>query len=135
MPNGFHGASDEWKRLEEPLLKLDPKIDQFARQHGLSLTKNYHNWPERSLVLTDGGIRRLIQIYLESEKTLKLNIWLCVSEDRGSERFWKRQFLLKDAPVEEISIHVESLLQEALNTVLSWKTSDLDFATKLTPRP
>jgi hypothetical protein len=129
MPNGFHGGPDEWRRLEGPLLTLDAKIEQFARTHGLSLSKNYHGWPERSLVLTDGYIRRLIQIYLESEKTLTLNIWLCVSEDRGSERFWKRKFLRRDAPAGEISTNIENLLQQALAMVCGWKDSDLELAT------
>ena len=69
--------------------------------------------------LMEGTVSRLIQIYLASDNTLTPNVWLCVSEDRGNKRFWKKQFLRKHA-----------LAQEIL-TDQSWKGTDLEFATKL----
>jgi hypothetical protein len=131
MPNGFHGAPDEWRRIELPLLSLDPQIEQFATEHRLTLSRNYHSWPERSLVSMDGSLRRLIQIYLESEDALTVNVWVCVSEDRGSARFWKKQFLRKDVPAKDMSVNFLSVLQEALELVRSWSSSDLEFAAEL----
>ncbi|HKE08665.1 MAG TPA: hypothetical protein VKB48_12605 [Candidatus Acidoferrum sp.] len=116
--------------MEIPLLKLDPEIKQFARTQSIS-SKNYHDCPERSLVLMEGTVSRLIHIYLESEKTLTLNVWLCASEERGNEPFWKKQFLRKDALAEQILTDIKSLLQEVLNVAQSWKGTNLEFATKL----
>ena len=131
MPNGFHGSREEWARMERPLLKIDAQLIEFASRQGLSLTKNYHNWPERSLISVNGNLRRLVQIYLESEKKLTLNLWICMSEDRGKERYWKNQFLRKAVPSEEIETNLSSLLIEALEIAGSWTSSDLEFVTKL----
>jgi hypothetical protein len=76
----------------------------------------------------EGTVSRLIQIYLESEKTLTPNVWLCTSEDRGNKRFWKKQFLRKDALAEEILTDIKSLLHEALDIAQSWKGTELEFA-------
>ena len=63
MPNGFQDSELEWQRIEAPLLRVDPILDAFASAHGLGISKNYHNHPERSLTWgTD--LRRLIQLYL-----------------------------------------------------------------------
>lgn len=91
MPNGFHGPEAEWKRLETPLLRIDEVLTSFAKGHGLTVSANYHNWPERSLVSTSKGLRKLIQIHLEDEGHLTLTFWMCASEDRGKARFWKQQ--------------------------------------------
>ena len=104
---------------------------QFGKKHNLSLSKNYCDWPERSLVLMEGTVSRLIQIYLASDNTLTPNVWLCVSEDRGNKRFWKKQFLRKDALAEEILTDIKSLLQEALNVAQSWKRYRPEIRTKL----
>src|SRR2546430_16910392 len=93
MPNGHHhGSEEEWNRLEAPFREIDPAVQAFARRHGLRLTTDYHDWPERSL-RWGGDIERLIQIYLHDEQRLTWNLWLCASQDRGRERFWKTQFL------------------------------------------
>jgi hypothetical protein len=135
MPNGFHGSREEWVRMETPLLRIDGLLAEFAMERGLSLTKNYHSWPERSLVSTERNIRRLIQIYLENEEKLTLALWICVSEDRGNERFWKKHFLRKDAPSGEIENHLPSLLLEALEIARSWTSDDLEFAAKIKRHP
>jgi hypothetical protein len=49
MPNGFHGSEEEWERIEAPLRTIDAGIAAFAERNGLIGSKNYHNWPERSL--------------------------------------------------------------------------------------
>ena len=130
MPNGFHGSNHDWDRMESPLLKIDAMLTFFAILHGLTRSANYHNWPERSLVWSSDGIRRLIQIYLE-EKSLTLNFWISASEDRGSERFWKRQFLRSVVPLHESERDLSQLLSNARKTLNTWSSSDLEFATRL----
>jgi len=135
MPNGFHGSREEWARMEMPFLKIDAQLAEFALESGFSLTKNYHGWPERSLVSTEGNLHRLIQIYLENEEKLTLNLWICVSEDRGNERFWKKHTLRKDVPAKEIENDLSTLLKEALEIARSWTSGDLKFATKIKRHP
>jgi len=125
MPNGHHGSEEEWKRLEGPLRDLDAPIDAFARRHGLTVSRNYHNWPERSL-RSGTDPESLIQIYLTDEGRLTWNLWLCASQDRGRQRFWKKQFLRRDVPMSEIGPVIDELLNEALRTISSWRSEDLE---------
>jgi hypothetical protein len=117
--------------MEAPFLRIDAALDSFSTLHNLTRRGNYHNWPERSLIWSSDGIERLIQIYLEDEKILTVNFWICASEDRGSERFWKHQLLRKAVPVEEIERDLNQLLSYAKETLDTWSGSDLEFATKL----
>jgi hypothetical protein len=96
MPNGFTGSQEEWERLEAPLRAVDGLLETYAARHGLSLRKNYHNWPERSL-LREAGVRRLIQIYLGEEKK-SWNLWICASRTVEGRRYWKRALLLEQVP-------------------------------------
>jgi hypothetical protein len=130
MPNGFRGTDEAWARLEAPLLVLDPVLETFAREHDLSLARNYHNWPERSLKW-GAPIERLIQIYLEDDTALTWNVWLCASEDRGAARYWKRAFLRQAVLIDEIERALPGLLEEALAQVNTWSQEQLEFATKL----
>jgi hypothetical protein len=135
MPNGYQGEPQELVRLELPLIKLDARLAKFAREHHLSLSKNHRGDPERSLESSEAGLRRLIQIYIEDEHKLTFNVWICVSEDRGDERFWKRQFLLEAAPAQKIDDELDSLLGKAFEIAQSWSSNDLEFATKITRHP
>jgi hypothetical protein len=126
MPNGFHGPNAEWERIESPLLKLDARLEAFAISSGMSLSKNYHNWPERSLE-RNARIRRLIQIYLADEKRMVFNLWICASQGK----FWKNEFILKEQPIGKISENLEELLTKAKERLDSWQESDL----KPVPRP
>jgi len=130
MPNGHHGADEEWKRLEAPLREVDGAIEAFANRHGIPIGRNYHNWPERSL-RWGSDLERLIQIYLQDEQRLTWNLWLCVSQDRGRQRFWKRQFLRQDVSMGDISPVIDSLLEEAFRVVSTWRAEDLEVVAKL----
>jgi hypothetical protein len=130
MPNGHHGSGEEWKRLESPLGDIDAAVEAFARRHGMAIGRNYHSWPERSL-RWGSDPERLIQIYLDDEAHLTWNLWLCASQDRGRQRFWKRQFLRQNIPMGELSPDIEHLLEEAFLTVNSWRLEDLEPATTL----
>lgn len=126
MPNGFHGSPESWDRIEGPLRALDPTLEAFAHEHGMSLGRNHHGWPERSL-RWGRPVGRLIQIYLDDEERLTWNVWLCASEDRPSGRRWRREFLRKAVPIEEISGDLGTLLDEARRLVEGWSPRDLEL--------
>ncbi|MGI9657729.1 MAG: hypothetical protein ACR2OD_02380 [Gaiellaceae bacterium] len=73
MPNGFHASEHEvWERLEAPLRRLDGEIDAFAGRNAMSVVRNYHNWPHRSLQWTD-DLKRAIEITLTTDAALAEN--------------------------------------------------------------
>jgi hypothetical protein len=121
MPNGFQGSELEW------LLRVDSALEMFASAHELTFSKNYHNHPERSITW-GAGLRRLIQLYLADSKLLTFNMWLCASQDRGSSRYWKQEFLLKEQSIETFFGTLPSLLDEAYRKVDSWTAEDLERA-------
>ena len=127
MPNGFFGPQDEWKRMEAPLLEIDEVLTVFGKRHEMRLSKNYHDWPERSLVW-GGDVRCLIQIYLENEKMMTWNVWLCASQDRATGRYWKNQFLRRAVQFQEIRSNLEQLLEEARSIVTSWSERNLEHS-------
>src|SRR5580698_8569922 len=92
---GWYGTEEEWNHIEAPIAAIDADLEEFSRKHGIAITKNLKDWPERSLSWNVGDVRCLIQVYLKSEKMLTLNFWICASQDRGSDRYWKRE-MLKD---------------------------------------
>jgi hypothetical protein len=128
MPNGFQGPETEWFRIEAPLVRADRVLQEFAALRGLSLSKNYHGHPERSL-RWGNGIQRLIQLYLADSERLTLNLWLCASQDRGGTRYWRREFLINDKRLEEFSDRLPSLVNDAYAIVNSWAADSLEFAT------
>jgi len=129
MANGFSGSKEDWRKLESALLEIDPTLEAFADRHQLSLSKN-HKWPERSLSWTD-PVRRLIQIYVEDEKRLTYDLWLCASEDRENKRYWKTEFLLKDVPANQLAHGLRQNLERGRELLQSWSSEDLRLATVL----
>ena len=124
MPNGFHGKKSEWKRLTAPLTGIDRGLKLFVSEKGLALLRDSKNWPERSF-RWGSPIERLIQIYLVDESRLTWSFWLCATEDRTDGRYWKREFLKEDVPIQEISDHLPELLREAYSQVTVWTARDL----------
>jgi hypothetical protein len=129
MPNGFDGSDDDWKRLEGPLVAVDNVLAEFARTHGMQIGKNYHEWPERSLTWGT-RIRRLIQLYVDDSAVPTFNLWLCASQDRGSSRFWKREFIIEKKPFEAFASDLPALLEAARIKVNLWTEDQLEFTTK-----
>jgi len=126
MPNGFHGSKNEWERMEAPLLRIDHVLESFASSHELQLRRNYHNWPERSLMWNSSGVKKLIQIFLHDEQKLTFTVWICASEDRGAGRFWKQTKLRDAIALEEISAELGGLLCECKAILDGWKEADLE---------
>jgi hypothetical protein len=127
MKNGLHGSESEWLRIEAPLRAVDPVLLEFARARGLAVSKNYHDWPERSLVW-GSQVRRLLQLYLQDSESLTFNLWLCASHDRGGSRYWKKAFLFERLAADEFSPGLPVLLDEGFTLVNSWRTEDFERA-------
>lgn len=129
---GWYGTPGEWRRLEQPLLDIDPVLEAFAREHCLAVTRNHKNHPERS-IHWDNGIRCLMQLYLADEASLTFNFWLCASQDRGGERYWRQTTPRKGKRIEEFRDALPSLLRQGRTTLLQWcrHPEQFEFATRL----
>ena len=133
MANGYwDGTDEEWRRLQQPLIELDPVIDSFAQAIDVPVTKNLKDWPGRAMQW-GGDIRCLIQIYLADQTDLSWNIWLCCSNDRDGSRYWKREFLVEKKPVQDFRDRLPDLLAEGHARLIEWSRhpEKLEFATKL----
>ncbi len=129
---GWYGTDEEWRRIEAPLKLLDPELDRFARKHGLTVTKNLKDWPERSLVWGI-DVRCWIQVFLVDQSALTLNLWICASQDRDGSRFWKNETPRQEEQASEIAADLFDLLEAGKQKLDHWSAHPevLEFATKL----
>jgi len=127
---GWYGTKEEWERIESPLLEVDSIINDFAKELGLTVTNNYKDWPERSIVWGK-DVRCLIQLYLADEKSLTFNLWLCASQVRGTKRYWKQETPVKEKKVSEFKNDLAVLLKEGREMLISWSinSEQLELAT------
>lgn len=125
MPNGYHGSkeSKKWEEMEKPLLEIDEALENFARQHGMTIRKNYHDTVERGLQWNSDEFDRLIQI--SPEENSSFDFWVAVTFDENNERYWKNEFLKKSVPWEEIKTNLEQLLDDGFRLAESWGREDL----------
>jgi hypothetical protein len=133
---GWYGTAEEWSRIEAPLKALDPDLDRFAAKYGLNVTKNHKDWPGRSLAW-EADVRCLIQIYLVDESLLTLNLWICASQDRNGNRYWKNEMLRKDVQLPEMARDLLPALETGKRKLDLWSAhaDELEFATKLATWP
>ena len=121
MANGFHGPQEEWDRLEGPLIQLDPILATIATEHDLSLRTN-HKSLERSL-LRETNVRYLLQVFVAEEQPLKYNVWICASQFRDNQTYWKEKMILRSVTADCIT---ETLIRHSIRELLSWKQGDLE---------
>jgi hypothetical protein len=129
---GWYGTKEEWQRIEAPIKSLDPELERFAALHSLAITRNGRDWPDRSMVWGD-DVRCLIQLYLDDAETLGINLWICASQDRDRDRYWRREFLCKGAPVEDVTTRLGELLDTAKTRLDRWSSrpEELEFVTRI----
>jgi hypothetical protein len=77
------------------------------------------------------AVECLIQLYLQNPERLTFNLWLCATKDRGTSRFWRREFPVNDHKLEDFADQLPKLLDEAFARVSSWSSDSLEFGTKL----
>jgi len=133
---GWYGTQEEWDAAEHPLPQLDPILRDFAEKNGLTLSKNYKDWPERSLK-AHMPLASLIQIFRVSLIADAWKVWVVCSEDRDGERFWKQGFVANGITGNELTLTLETLLQEGLARLTDWnaRPQDLEFGTRLVRLP
>lgn len=131
---GWYGTEEEWRQAEEPLVRLDLRMEQFAAQHGFTLSRNHKDWPDRSL-RKEAPLSCMIQIWRGRLEADEWKVWAVCSEDRGQERFWKRALLADNVPAEQLGASLEALLAQGLAHITRWSADpgSLEFATKLQP--
>jgi hypothetical protein len=129
---GWYGTDEEWRRIEAPLKLLDPELDRFGRKHGLAITKNLKDWPERSIVW-GMDVRCLMQMVLVDQSALTLNLWICASQDRDGSRYWRNETPRKEEQASEMAADLFDLLEAAKRKLDHWSAHPevLEFATKL----
>lgn len=127
MPNGFHGSIQDWVQMEKPLRDLDEILNGFAKQHDMTVTSNYHSWPERSLEWGE-AMRRLLCIFLSDEKAMLFEFSLMAGEDRGHQRYWRKETLERAIPADRLEEEVPQLLERGYERLLSWSEEDLVYA-------
>jgi hypothetical protein len=129
---GWYGTKEAWERMELPLKQLDPALDQFAHKYELRVRKNAKDWPERSLIWgTD--VRCLMQVFLVDQAAQTLNLWICASQDRDGNRFWKNETPRKEVRATELAQDLLDLLEAGKHKLDQWSAhpEELEFATKL----
>jgi len=131
MANGGYFNEQQWQKFEKPLLAVDSIINEFAESNGLEVTRNHKGWPERSMVWNNNNVHCLIQLYLASKDSLTFNLWLCASQDRGRERYWKQESPIKNRPIPEFSEQLFELLEEGREKLINWSNdpSEMEYAT------
>jgi len=129
---GWYGTKKEWERIENPLLQVDSILDDFAQETGMSMTKNHKDWPERSFEW-GSDTRCLIQLFLVDASDLIFNLWLCASQDRGRERFWKQDTPIKEQRVEQFRDSLAGELRKGHQRVVEWGNNpdNLEFVREL----
>jgi len=124
MPNGFHGSKEAWERLESPLRTLDNALQEYAVKHGMTLGRNYHSWPERSLVWTDDAQRK-IQLYLDSEENLRYTVGIAAWRRSADGYFVRQEMIIESKSIDEIREDLSEILDRARLTVAAWSATDL----------
>lgn len=127
---GYWKSEEEWERVEAPLLEIEAVWSNFAAEFSLQVAKNHRDWPERSIIWGQ-DVRYLIQLYLADKNKLTFNLWLCASQDRHGERFWKEETLVKNKPLSEFKDALPALLREGKKKLESWSLNEFEFATRL----
>ena len=101
------------------LLMIDKRIKFYAEQNKMKLSKNYHDWPERSLIWKSKGIEKRIQIYLDKDLN-KFLVWGCAFRDTiFAKRYWyKTEPLIINLPLQWNKIEKEfNRLKEILGKI------------------
>jgi hypothetical protein len=124
---GWHGTKEEWQRIESPLVEIDPIIEEFAKGAGFLVTKNLKDWPERSLRWED-DVWCLIQLYLENQRDVTFNLWLCATFQKENRQYLRQEFLFKDKPVGEFRRELSQFLREGRAKLLEWSQHPEQFA-------
>ena len=122
MANGFHGSEKEWRRLEEPLVRIDGLLTAFAERHGLELGRNYRG-ADRSLRFKD-ALSRTIWVYASDKygRSGTYDVSIVAFRDRP-QRYGRSAWFARRVPADEL----ERSLEKAADVIASWVETDLEL--------
>lgn len=126
MPNGFHGTRTEWDRLEAQFRDWDWMLNDFAREHGLTLSKNEHGWPGRSLEAFESPLRRKIEVVVNADPVGTFDVWAYAWSDAGGQRRTKILPVRKSATAAEIGGSLPEVLNDAWQAARAFSERDLE---------
>lgn len=132
MPNGHRGSAERWAELEAPLQAIDHVLEEFAVQHEMEITKNYHNWPSRTLSW-GRPVQRQLSFYLHDEDHQTFGFRLTAWEDRGRERYWKVEVVRNDIDSRELSEIAAQMLELGCETTAKWGRDQLKYVGDIAP--
>lgn len=119
MKSPLNNKKSNFLEGENPLLEIDKEIKYYAEQNQMKLSKNYHDWPERSLSWKNKGIGKRIQIYLDKDLN-KYLVWGCAFKDTifGRRYWWKTEPIIFTVPLDWNTIEKQfNLLKETLEKI------------------
>ncbi len=118
-------SAEDWERIETPLHALDPDLDAYARSNEMELSKNFKDWPERSLRWRSDEVDRHIQVVLGDEQNLLYHVWLVASQDREEGPYLKRASVANGLTIDVLENKLEPLLDQARDLLNSWPAEEL----------
>ena len=92
------------------------------------LTRNYYNWPDRTLEWTSDGVQRAIELWLADETSLAVTLAARAHQDRGNDRYWRHEIIAERVAPPALVDQLQDLLGRAATAAESWSASDLPFA-------
>ncbi len=116
---------EDWERIESPLRGLDAPLEGYAASNAMDLSKNFKNWPERSLRWCTDEVERHIQVVLGDEENLLFHVWLVASQSREDGLYLKRASVANGLPVDVLQAKLESLLDQSRDLLNEWGAGDL----------
>lgn len=104
-------TKEQWDALEKPLAEIDDELLRIAEDRNLTVDKNYHNWPSRSLSWRTGdGLDRKLEISVgENGKFFQIYGYAWY-DDANGQRFIKILNLKKG---------IQFPLTKAINDIVS----------------
>ena len=127
MSNGLNISkeSDLWQELESPLSGIDAQIAEFARAHGMGLTRNHHNWPSRLLQWSNKGIQTTMMISHRDSARPTYDFSISASQSRREGWFSRMESLKEEIPGSELELDFGELMTKAFETAEVWSEQDL----------
>jgi len=120
-------SEKEFRKLEAPLIEIDPILLDFARRHNMQLDKNAKGWPVRELnwdlnSVTSRG--KQIAIFVSPEGK-NYDFCLAAGEHRGNENHYRKKMFHEHSPWSVIQANLANDLENAFKEGQSWKFEDL----------
>ncbi|MDD5680359.1 MAG: hypothetical protein PHI59_03865 [Candidatus Omnitrophica bacterium] len=86
---------------EKFLIDIDSQLGSYATHNKMRITKNYQDWPERTLSWKSSGMHKMLQIYLEKNDVNTFLLWGCVYKDRMAKRhLFKKEAVTLESPLQ-----------------------------------